>query len=173
MTQEFDKTLACGIDNGATGSIGVVGVNFEPVLFATPVRKCLDYQKVAKHVTRVDVDELYKQLLITLGDRLPYTKVFMERPLKQPKLFEATCSAMRAHEATLIVLEKLKLPYSFVDSKQWQYEMLPEGIIGSTELKKASMEIGMRKFPRLADDIKKRKEADAILMAQWALQEAK
>lgn len=46
-----------------------------------------------------------------------------------------------------------------------------KGIEGSAELKKASMDIGLRLFPDQEEVIKKHKDADALLIAEWARRE--
>ena len=49
----------------------------------------------------------------------------IERPMVNPKRFEATVSALRALEATLIVLESLNIGKEYCDSKGWQKALLP------------------------------------------------
>ena len=71
----------------------------------------------------------------------------IERPMVNPMRFAATLSAMRALEATVIFFEGRKIPYSYIDSKEWQKVMLPEGLKGSDELKEASDSICRRLFP--------------------------
>jgi hypothetical protein len=159
--------IYCGIDNGSTGTIGII--NEDKVFFVlTPCKKVLDYQKKAKHITRIDYPALYDFLSLypPLG-----IKFFIERPIKNPGLFEASASGLRAFEATLICLEQLNYSYSVVDSKQWQKKMLPEGIKGSAELKKASVDVGCRSFPQFAEVICKHKDADGLLIAEWARRE--
>ena len=159
--------IYCGIDNGGTGTIGII--NEDKVFFVlTPCKKVLDYQKKAKHITRIDYPALYELLedYPSLG-----IKFFIERPIKNPGLFEASASGLRAFEATLICLEQLGYSYSVVDSKQWQKKMLPEGIKGSAELKKASVDVGCRLFPQFAEVIRKHKDADGLLIAEWARRE--
>ena len=85
--------------------------------------------------------------------------------MKNPARFEATCSAMRALEAELTVLELYQVPYIFVDSKEWQRELLPKGIVGAPELKKASLDIGKRLFPEV---LLKHPDRDGILIAEYA-----
>ena len=87
---------------------------------------------------------------------------------KTPVRFKATTSALRCLEATLICVDLFILSKDFCDSKQWQKMLLPSGIKGSTELKKASMDIGCRLFPQHSDLIKKQKDADGLLIAEWA-----
>lgn len=90
--------------------------------------------------------------------------VLLERPYCNPAGFNASMLAARALEATLVIVDLLKLDYQFVDSKEWQHVMLPKGIIGRDELKKASAETGRRLFPA----VKFKKDADSLLMAEWA-----
>lgn len=151
-----------GIDNGVSGSIGIVNHNATQVEFyLTPVKSCLNYQKKGKNLNRVDVDALEDLL-----KPYPNALVLLERPMVNPGRFEATASALRAFEATLIVLERLDLPYIYVDSREWQVPMLPAGIKGADKLKGASLDVGKRLFPALRNIFKK--DADGILIAEWA-----
>ena len=94
------------------------------------------------------------------------TKVFLERPFTG-KFNKANVSAARALESTLIALERMELPFEYVDSKEWQKEMLPKGIKGTPELKKASLDIGCRLFPKHKEKIKKHGDADGLLIAEY------
>ena len=67
-------------------------------------------------------------------------------------------------EATIIVLELLKIPFEYIDSKAWQRELLPKGL-RKEELKKASLDVGRRLFPQI--DWTKFKDADGLLIAEW------
>lgn len=80
---------------------------------------------------------------------------------------KALNSAMRSMEATLIVLELLQIPYVWLDSKSWQSELLPHGLKGTDELKKASMDVGIRRFPQFKELIQKHKDSDGILIAEY------
>ena len=62
------------------------------------------------------------------------------------------------------MLEKLGIPYQFIDSREWQSVMLPKGTKGSDLLKKASYDIGKRLFPGL---VEKQKDADSLLIAEF------
>jgi hypothetical protein len=53
----------------------------------------------------------------------------------------------------------------YVDSKDWQKEMLPKGTQGE-ELKKASLDISNRLFPMYADF--KHPDRDGLLIAEYA-----
>lgn len=157
------KKIYIGIDNGTTGTIGIVGNEIEPQLHHTPVKKEQDYTKAKKQVTRLDCIGL-KSIL----DQFNHNEicVVMERPMINPTRWTASMSAIRCLEATLIILEMLGIPHQFIDSKEWQREMLPKGIKGSDEQKKASLDIGNRLFPQFADF--KQKDRDGILIAEYA-----
>jgi len=93
-------------------------------------------------------------------------KVLLERPFVNSKFFNSSISAVRALEATLIVLEALNLGYDYVDSKTWQKHFLPKGKKG-TELKKLSLELGSRQWPQFANDFVKQKDADGMYIALY------
>lgn len=83
-----------------------------------------------------------------------------------PGRFQASISAVRALEATLITLELLNIPYQYLDSREWQRDILPKGVKGADELKRASLDVGKRLFPQFAHMFKG--DADGILIAHWA-----
>lgn len=155
-----------GIDNGTTGTIGVITDDKCVIdFFLTPKKTEQSYTKKKKNISRIDHESLFNELeFYDLSNSI----AIIERPLVNPGLFTATLSAVRALESTLIVLERLDVPVQYCDSKQWQRELLPQGIKGSTELKKASKDIGCRLFPQHAELIKKHKDADGLLIAEWA-----
>ena len=129
-----------GIDNGTTGTIGIIDESGKVYHFdKTPTIKGQDYTKMKKNISRINSLEL-KQLLemYVPGDDL-IVKVLLERPMVNPTRFQSTVTALRAFEATLVIIETLNFPYQFIDSKEWQKELLPKGIKGSEELKKASL----------------------------------
>jgi len=86
----------------------------------------------------------------------------LERPMVNPGRFKATASALRALEATLIVLERLNIPFQYIDSKEWQRHLLPKGI-EKDELKKAALDVARRLFPSVQT-----KDADSLLIAEYA-----
>ena len=148
-----------GIDNGVTGSIGIILDN-QYFYFKTPIKKELSYTKTKQWLNRIDFDRLKKDLSI-----LNIHLAIMERPMINPLRWKASMSAMRALEATQIALEQLKIPYQWLDSKEWQKAMLPAGL-EKEELKEASLQIGKRLFPNIKwDDFD---DADGILIAEYA-----
>ena len=153
-----------GIDNGVTGSIGILGPADVSLFYRTPVKKELSYTKEEKHISRIDVVGLRKILEPYPKDA---TEVLLERPMVNPRRFVASMSAIRALEATMIVLEELELPKRFIDSREWQKVLLP-GVEGSDELKAASLELGKKLYPQLTF----KSDADSILIAHWAKNKA-
>ncbi len=157
------KTIV-GIDNGVTGSIGIITINGADVrssFGATPVLKVRDFTKEIQYFHRIDwrklVDIIPKESL-----------VFVERPMVNTKAFIATKSALRAWEATLIVFEMLDIEYTLIDSKAWQREFISSAIIGHDKMKEASKEIGLKLFPSNGNFITKHGDADGLLIAEYA-----
>lgn len=156
-----------GIDNGVSGSIGWTSTTNKVGQVPTPVFQSLNYQKKVSYTSRISTPTLFK-LLSDLTVDYDDSLCLLERPMVNPGRFKATQSAMRALEATLIVLESLKIPVQYVDSKQWQKEMLPKGSKGSAQLKNVSLGVGRRLFPTLPSLQEKNcKDADGILIAEW------
>lgn len=155
-----------GIDNGTTGTIGVIERD-EGVIdfFKTPVVKGQDYTKAKKEISRIAGTELQRKLSVYIPGPNLQVLALIERPMVNPTRFQSTVTALRAFEATLVIIETLKIPYQFIDSKEWQKELLPKGIKGSEELKKASLEIGTRLFPNYV--ISKHKDMDGLLIAEY------
>lgn len=149
-----------GLDNGVSGSVGVL-TDKGPQLFKTPVKNQLSYTKTKQNINRIDVPEL---ILLLQPFASPNTMLWLERPMVNPRRFKATMSAIRALEATLIALEILQMPYEYIDSKEWQKNLLPEGLKGDA-LKPASLNVGMRLFPSV--DFKGFKDADSLLIAEY------
>lgn len=166
----LEEIVYVGIDNGVSGSIGIVKQN-NAQMIVIPTRSELSYTKAKRNITRVNWQGLRQVFLEhcplgTWGGR-GIVRVLLERPMVNPMRFQATASALRAMEATLVVIEMFKLPLQYVDSRQWQKVMLPSGLKGADQLKKASHDIGMRMFPHLAAIIDKHGDADGLLMAEW------
>lgn len=160
--------LYIGVDNGTSGTICLMGQNGEVLHFdETPIKKEQSYTKTAQIISRIDIKAL-QNLIEPILKRYKFAIAVIERPLVNPKMFKATMSAMRSLEATLCVLESLKIAVQYVDSKEWQRELLPSGIKGSPELKKASVDIASRLFPQFQEIIENHKDGDGLLIAEWA-----
>jgi len=154
-----------GIDNGTTGSIGIIHSDRSYEFFQTPSRIEQDYTKKKQNVGRVNIQEFCN--LITLSAKgQEKVIVLIERPFVNPGGFRSSLAAVRCMEAEFVVFELLGIPYIMVDSKSWQKELLPQPC-SKEQLKKASRDIGLRLFPGVEDMIKKQKDADGILIAEW------
>lgn len=162
--------LYIGIDNGTTGSIGWVGEGCGYI--HTPSFVEQSYTKAKKNISRVDRDAV-KSLFNSIMESMSSNELFtvLERPRVNPMQFTTTISAVRSLEAMLTVLEDLKIPHMYCDSRDWQKVMLPSGTKGTSELKKASLDIGIRLFPDFENMIRKQKDADGLLIAEWARRE--
>jgi len=154
-----------GIDNGISGNIGIACGAYTS-FHKTPTIFGQDYTKAKKNISRIDSPALLKLLTSEIALHTS-SKPFclLERPMVNPQRFASTTSALRALEATLVILETLGIGYRFVDSKEWQKELLPKGVKGSEELKKASNDIGQRLFPQF---INIAADFDGLLIAEWA-----
>lgn len=157
-----------GIDNGISGTIGMIATGPDvPVAVhyvKTPVKSQQNYTKKAANITRINAPELIKLLsLVTKGSEI---HVMLERPMVNPKMFQATISAVRALEATQTILESLGMPFEFIDSKSWQSTLLPKGTKGES-LKPASLQVAERLYPGKL--IKGHKDADGLLIAHYCM----
>lgn len=165
----WDK-IVIGVDNGSSGTVGFVrvkGSELETQMFLTPTRTEQNYTKKASNIKRLDYD-VFLAWLEKEKAQAKTVMAYMERPFTG--MFTNTAIlAARCFEAQLLAMEHAKVPHRIIDSKEWQKVMLPKGLTGSKELKKASMDIGMRVLPSHADLIKKHGDADGFLIALWAV----
>ena len=154
-----------GIDNGVTGSVGWIDkVTGEYGMALTPTMERAGYQKKAKLVRVLDREALIELLGGLLG--LSAVRVIMERPYTGPRR-STEISAARFDEHCTEVLERLSIPYEYVDSRQWQSKCLPHGISGSAKRKLFSLQIGSRMYPKVTDTINKRGDADGMFLAHF------
>ena len=131
MTQDnaMDK-IYIGIDNGVSGSIGIVGGHNQGTSFVTPVKLQQDYTKKQKNLNRLDI-LCFKGILNEYAhyhdeDNKDLARVaIIERPFVNPMMFQASISAVRCLEAQLCVLESMEISFMFIDSKEWQKALLP------------------------------------------------
>lgn len=166
------KSVWIGIDNGVTGTIGVI-TDDKAAIYPMPTFEQYNYTKVKQKIKRIDVKKLKELLLNYIGDNPERVIVGIERPMVNPARFKATTSALRALEATLIVLEELCLPYVFIDSKQWQKVLLPKKLKGSSELKKASLQVAAQLYPKLRSMLLDCPDGDGLLIAEYCKREFK
>ena len=165
------KNLFLGIDNGVTGSIAWINNKRESNIFKTPIKVQFSYTKKRQKIARLDYIFIYRKFA-ELKDK--YNKIFcyLERPMINPVRFKASISAARSLESILIIIEELNFSYEYVDSKFWQKCILPSGLKGSSDLKAASREIGIRLFPEHINEINKIKDADSILMTKVMMEKS-
>ena len=163
-----------GLDNGVTGSLAVIDEGIAHY-FPMPTKSEQSYTKSKQNITRIDVNGLRSILAIFASTF--NSKCLLERPMVNPGRFKATASALRALEATLIVLEELQIPYKYIDSKEWQKVMLPQGMgkivttkagkqkrkVDPAELKSASLDIARRLFPGIV----LKHDGDSLLIAEY------
>jgi Holliday junction resolvasome RuvABC endonuclease subunit len=153
-----------GIDNGVTGTIGVIDTKKELTDFIqVPVITEQSYTKKKQNITRIDHEKLKKFLGNVTG---PNVRAMMERPMINNERFVQTLSAARSLESVLILVEFFRMKFSYVDSKKWQNLLLPTGCKG-TALKKASADISCRLFPEHKELIRKHKDGDGLLIAEY------
>lgn len=140
-----DSQLIFGIDNGATGTIACVCADYNYIDFIeTPVKESYDYTKDVQKMNRVDTVQLLEWFKKHINFVQAFYKtaikiiVILERPMVNPQRFKQSGYALRAFEATLIVLEMLKLNYIIIDSKKWQHYFFGKDTT-QVDLKKASM----------------------------------
>jgi hypothetical protein len=165
------ELIYVGVDNGVSGSVAAVNeTGSRSVVASTPTFSEQDYVKAKQNVTRVDTGDLhnwFQDVIVATYGGTGKVRVVLERPMIFPGRFRATLSAIRAWEATLIVLAEFPWPRIVVDSRGWQKEMLPQGCKGP-ELKVASVQVGCRLFPDHADWIQDQGDADSLLLAEYA-----
>lgn len=153
----LNKTII-GIDNGVSGAVTILSQSEEILLhIKTPVKNCLNYTKTKAFVNRVDVPKM-KEALLQAGEN---TMCYIERPMINPTRFKASVSAIRCLEATEVLLEELQIPYQFIDSREWQKELLPSKLVG-IELKKAADSVAHRLYPKA-----KIVNSDSLLIALY------
>ena len=162
-----NERIFCAVDNGCTGTIGAVDESGDALIFMrVPTYKSQDYNKSkVKITTHVDYETL-KSILWALK-KLGTLHLVTERPLKNPRLFNATVSGIRAHEILLAVTRSMGLEITdTMDSRDWQKAMCGEFRIG--ESKQASLKAGLEMFPNHSNMIRKHGDADGLLMAEFS-----
>lgn len=155
--------IIIGIDNGVTGAIGIIDTdNGSYGYHQMPVFTQLNYTKAKAYLNRINTAKL-KTMLRSLVNINKNIMCVIERPMINPMRWKASVSAIRALEATQIVLEELQIPYQWIDSREWQKALLPSGLKGP-ELKSASLDVGKRFFPNSTF----KHDADALLITKYA-----
>jgi len=154
-----------GLDNGTTGSLSVYDTNLNIMALHTlPVKKELDYTKKAKHITRIDYPGMC-DLLNRIKAGTNDIHCYMEKPFMAGAMFmQTSINAFRCFESELIALEESEVGYTVINSKDWQKQVLPKGIKGRKELKKAALDIAKRLYPYLSEKLNI-ENADSVLIS--------
>jgi len=154
-----------GIDNGVSGSIAFLFPDKEPIFQKVLTKKELNYTKKKGYITRIDFEAMDKFFdKIIYHDLQSQFFVAVERPMVNPTRFKATTSALRSLESILILIEEYNLSFRYIDSKEWQKDLLPAGLRGP-ELKTGSLEIGNRLYPQFKSV--KHPDRDGLLIAEY------
>jgi hypothetical protein len=157
-----------GVDNGVTGTIGIIYPDGEYYFSKIPVKTEQSYTKTKQNITRIDNIALLNLFTsIKKENEESSFFAFIERPMVNPGRWKASISAVRCLESVLIIFECLEIPYQYIDSKEWQKKFLPSGLEGKA-LKKGSCDIAIRLFPKEQVLIKKHKDGDSLLIAEYA-----
>lgn len=162
----MSNRVTVGIDNGSTGSVGIIGPNgaiFEKV----PTQPYLHYGKKGSIGQRLDRAALINLILgqIDKPTEIANVRAYIERPFSG-RFINSVVPAHRFFEATIIVMEDLKIGYEVVDSREWQPPILGN-VKTSAKLKLASELRGVQLYPQLRDAIKSHGEADGLLIAHF------
>lgn len=149
-----------GIDNGVSGTIGIIEEDDFYWLYKTPVRLVQDFHKTKRNISRLNVEEFMWILKPFINNDY---KICIERPFINKIGFTSTISSVRCHEATLVALDLMGLKYQFIDSKEWQTYFFGD-LRQVKDLKRESLEIGTKLFPDIS---LKHNDRDGILIAQY------
>lgn len=160
---KYDTFL--GIDNGVSGTIGIIQVNKEPMCFPIPTVEEVDFHSGEERmITRINHSLLN---VIFSGLNPEKTMCFMERPMYNNRRFAQSISAARAFESVLLSLEKFEIRKEVIDSKKWQNYFFPTNHRrrekGMTKL--LSNTVGKKLFPSL--DASEVDDYDGILIAKY------
>ena len=168
------SSVFIGIDNGSTGSIGIQvynanGVRTKYRFMETPTFMMQDYQKRAKRISQLDFDVL-RRMLRRYRDEGCEIHTAMERPTTG-KFFNTMICAARIHQQYIDLFTFMRVPMpQVIDSKQWQEKFLPHGT-RKEGLKRASLELALRRWPKYADVMSKHKDADGMWICEWMRKE--
>jgi len=161
-----------GIDNGVTGSIGIITPTTTD-FFSTPTVTRKKYTKAPAKLRRIDFPRLVTHLqeYTTRYDCV----VALENPYTNKSRINATILAARSHESTLIALEYLGIlehngNLKYTTSKEWQKKFLPRVVKGDG-LKVASRTLGCCHWPQHCRAIQSQKDADGLFLAAYVMME--
>lgn len=130
-----------GIDNGVTGSVALMNPQGKVVYYGpVPVYKERKWTKPKKEklktkvktvydeITMIDVDSL-QRILVKYTSTISDIHCFLERPAISYAAawsMKTSISAAMSWAYVVYVLNKLKIPRTDIDSKEWQHQLIPE-----------------------------------------------
>lgn len=174
---------------GHRGTIACLIPEYNYIDFqCTPIIQALDYTKEIQYLNRINHIELKKwfEKQINFAKQFYKTEikpiVILERPMVNPQRFKQSKSALRAFEATLIVLELLQLNYIIIDSKQWQHYFFGKNTL-QIDLKFESMKLGLLtlnnikgnlnelEIQKMTKCITNHGDADSLLICKYAFEQ--
>lgn len=180
-----DINIIFGIDNGVTGTVSCIIPELKNYIdiIETPVIESDNYTQDIQKINRINISEMINWLKKHLNFAKELYKdkiksiVILERPMVNPQRFKNSLIAIRAFEATLIVLESLNLQYIIIDSKKWQHHFFGKDTT-QIDLKKASLNLSLEilknhkkeliyDFNYLSELLKKHGDGDAFLICSY------
>ena len=176
LNKQSQEVIYLGIDNGVTGTIGIIQGEFYNFL-KTESFSAQSYTKKKQNISRIHFPSL-NLFLRELSDIAPVIAL-LENPATVNN-FKVIQSSMRCFEATLIALEGNDIPYTCCTSGDWQRELIPDAIAinkglkgkkfakeRTERLKTYSKIKGIELCPDKKDLITKHRDADGLLIAEW------
>lgn len=153
-----------GIDNGTTGTIGIIFSRGDYMFTRVPSKEEINYQRKKVHtITRIHRQNLITLLTGSLAGASD-VRVMIEKPYTQAIASQALTCGHRALEAVLNVVEDLSYPHEIIPASDWQKMLLPAGLKG-IQAKRAGVDVCRKLFPQL--DWDKIKDADGMLIAEY------
>lgn len=160
-----------GIDNGTTGTIGILGPD-GAIFEAVPTIEVLSHVQAKGFTKRIDRSALMRMFL-PYCDHPENVKVYIEAPFTMAYATTAVLMAHRAYEAVLTVCEDLRIGQETIAPRDWQPHVLGKKISVTkvvkgkvkVDTKKASMLRGAELYPHLAESIRSHGDADGLLIA--------
>lgn len=154
-----------GVDNGVSGSIGIIGTGLEPMLV-----NAREYTRKKKR-GGLEVDPTAFLQIIT--EHGPVAGVILENPFRG-KHRNVEVSAAHFDSVARTMMEIHQIPFVSVASGDWQRPLLkvpPRKKGVKTDTKRISMEAGALRWPSLRAQIEDQGDADALFLAVHAMHE--
>lgn len=153
-----------GIDNGVSGSIGIIGTGIEPMMV-----NAREYTRKKKR-GGLEVDPTAFLQIIT--EHGPVSGVVLEKPFRG-QFRNTEVSAAHFDSVARTIMELHQIPFIQVDSREWQKPLLKitqkKGVKNDT--KRISLEAGVLRWPSLRAQIEDQGDADALFLATHARHE--